>query len=63
MQKSKKLVENVTDSELWVAGSEAAQLHVTQTQTAVVWPFFCDYPDEQVPEEIIFWTLWCKWIY
>jgi len=23
-------------------------------------PFFRDYPGELVPEEIFFWTLWCK---
>ena len=30
------------------------------THTTVLRLFFWDYPAEQVPEEIFFWTLWCK---
>ena len=30
------------------------------THTTISRPFFRDYPGEPVPEEIFFWTLWCK---
>jgi len=32
----------------------------TDTHTTVLRPFFRDYPGELVPEEMFFWTLWCK---
>jgi len=32
----------------------------THAYPAVLRPFFRDYPGEMVPEEEIFWTLWCK---
>jgi len=43
-----------------LGGSGKRAVTHTHTHMTVLWPFFWDYPGELVPEEIFFWTLWCK---
>jgi len=42
-----------------LGSAEALVIHI-RAQTTVLWPFFCDYPGEPVPEEIFFWTFTVK---
>jgi len=40
-------------------GEGATRAH-THAHTTILRPFFAGLPGEPVPEEIFFWTLWCK---
>jgi len=36
-------------------------MHLQYTHTAILRPFYRDYPGEPVPEEIFFWTFMVQW--